>query len=123
MKKTLLMALLVTLSISASAQIIRTQDLEKYAKDKYGDKWEEAAANLGKTLSLDKNDALTYTQIIDCGNKTKEQLYIIMNQWFAESFNDANSVIKLNDKESGTIIGVGYLSDIAGHMGGLIVTM
>jgi hypothetical protein len=41
-----------------------------------------------------------------------------MNYWYTASFNDANSVIKLNDKEAGVIIASGYVSDIAGHVGG-----
>ena len=41
-----------------------------------------------------------------------------LNYWFTATFNDANSVIKLNDKESGVIIASGYIADIAGHAGG-----
>lgn len=68
---------------------------------------------------MDKNNSLTYQQVIDCGASTKDQLYVILNYWFTASFNDANSVIKLNDKESGTIIASGYVSEIAGHVGGM----
>lgn len=50
---------------------------------------------------------------------TKEQLYVVLNYWFTATFNDANSVIKLNDKESGVIIAEGYVSDIAQHKGGM----
>lgn len=32
--------------------------------------------------------------------------------WFTATFNDANSVIKLNDKELGTIIAQGYVANI-----------
>ena len=105
--------------ISVDAQVMRTEELEEYAKEKYGDKWTEAAENLGSQLSLDKNSSLTYTQIVECGEATKEQLYIILNYWFTATFNDANSVIKLNDKDTGVIIAEGYVSDIAGHMGGM----
>ena len=97
---------------------MRTEELEKYAKERYGEKWTEAAESLASQLSLDKNNSLTYEQIIDCGESTKEQLYVMLNYWFTASFNDANSVIKLNDKELGTIIAEGYVADIAGHMGG-----
>lgn len=45
---------------------MRAAELEKYAKERYGEKWTEAAENLGKQLPLDKNNSLTYTQIIDC---------------------------------------------------------
>lgn len=76
-------------------------------------------SNIGSQLALDKNNSLTYTQVIECGEQTKEKLYVTLNHWFVESFNDANSVIQLNDKEEGVIIGKGYLSDIAGHLGGM----
>ena len=112
----LLVALFVT--TTANSQVMRAEELEKYAKERYGEKWTEAAESLASQLSLDKNNSLTYEQIIDCGESTKEQLYVILNYWFTATFNDANSVIKLNDKELGTIIAEGYVADIAGHMGG-----
>ena len=107
------------MAISVSAQLMRSEELEKYAKEKFGDKWENAAANIGSQLSLDKNNSLTYTQVIECGEQTKEKLYVTLNHWFIESFNDANSVIQLNDKEAGVIIGKGYVAGIAGHTGGM----
>lgn len=113
------MLALCAFSMTTQAQIMRTEELEKYAKEKYGEKWVEAAENLATTLALDKNNALTYQQVIDCGEQTKEQLYVIMNLWFTATFNDANSVIKLNDKELGTIIGEGYVPDIVQHVGGM----
>ena len=33
------------MAISVSAQLMRSEELEKYAKEKFGDKWENAAAN------------------------------------------------------------------------------
>lgn len=119
MKKSIITIVIFLATISISAQVIRTEELEKYAKEKYGENWTEAAANLATTLQLDKNNSLTYTQVIDCGQQTKEQLYVILNYWVSASFNDANSVIQLNDKELGCIIAQGYLADIAGHMGGM----
>lgn len=106
-------------SMNLSAQVMRAEELEKYAKENYGDKWVEAAENLGSSLVLDKNQSLTYEQIINCGEQTKEQLYITLNHWFAESFNDANSVIKLNDKDAGVIIAKGFVGGIAQHIGGM----
>ena len=55
--------LLCTTFISVNAQIMRAEELENYAKEKYGEKWTEAAANLGKELALDKNNSLTYMRI------------------------------------------------------------
>jgi hypothetical protein len=119
MKKICLFIVLCFMSVCASAQVMRAEELEKYAVSKYGDKWTEAAQNIASQLTLDKNNSLTYVQVIDCGEQTKDQLYVKMNYWFTATFNDANSVIKLNDKESGEIISTGYVADIAGHAGGM----
>ena len=120
MKKILfLLFAFITLSTSVNAQILRAEELEKYAKEKYGENWVDAATNLGSQLTLDKNNAITYVQVIPAEGKTQEQLYVLLNYWFTATFNDANSVIKLNDKELGTIIAEGHVSDIARHMGGM----
>ena len=37
----------ITVSASVNAQILRSDELEKYAKEKYGEKWVDAATNLG----------------------------------------------------------------------------
>lgn len=79
----------------------------------------DAATNLASELTLDKNNALTYVQVIPADGKTKEQLYVLLNYWFTATFNDANSVIKLNDKDLGTIIAQGYVEGIAEHVGGM----
>lgn len=120
MKKILFtVTMLFLICIVTNAQVMRTEELEKYAKEKYGEKWTEAAEALGAQLALDKNNSLTYIQVINCGESTKEQLYVTLNYWFTATFNDANSVIKLNDKDMGVIIAEGYVTDIAGHTGGM----
>ena len=119
MKKFILVTLVALFVCSAvDAQILRADELEKYAKEKYGEKWVDAATNLGTQLTLDKNNAITYTQVIPAEGKTKDQLYVLLNYWFTATFNDANSVIKLNDKELGTIIAQGFVESIAQHAGG-----
>lgn len=119
MKKFLLMLMLLSVGVlSASAQILRAEELENYAKERYGEKWVDAATNLSSQLSLDKNNAITYTQVIECPGKTKNQLYVLLNYWFTATFNDANSVIQLKDKELGTIIAQGCVAGIAQHVGG-----
>lgn len=118
MRKILLLLFTILSVSNINAQILRADELEKYAKEKYGEKWMDAATNLGSQLTLDKNNAITYVQVIPADGKTKEQLYVLLNYWFTATFNDANSVIKLNDKELGTIIAQGYVADIAQHAGG-----
>lgn len=109
---------------TASAQLIRSEELEEKACEVYGldkkkPKWEEKAKELiaNSTVALDKNNSITWVETIPCGDATQSQLYVILNYWFTQTFNDANSVIKLNDKELGTIIGQGHV-DVAGHTGG-----
>ena len=75
----IILASIIMMAVAANAQLIRTDDLEKYAKERYGEKWTEAAENLVSTLTLDKNNSLTYIQVIDCKNQTKDQLYVLLN--------------------------------------------
>ena len=114
----ILTAVLFCGQVSVNAQIMKTEDLEKYAKERYGDKWVDAAANLSKGLQLDKNNNLTYQQVIEAPGKTKAQLYVMMNYWVTATFKDKQS-ITLNDKETGTIIINAAMENIATHTGGL----
>ena len=44
MKRIILIVLaLFTLGLSVNAQILRAEELEKYAKERYGEKWVDAA--------------------------------------------------------------------------------
>lgn len=119
MKKLLLIVLMLSfIGTSMDAQFLQGEELENYAKEKYGKKWVDAAEKIGENLWLDKNNSLTYVQIIPAEGKTKEELYVLLNYWFTTSFNDANSVIKLNDKELGIILAKGYVGNITQHFGG-----
>lgn len=120
MKKLFLCAVMLLLTIGVNAQIMRAEELEKYAKRRYGAKWTDAAKNLAGQLQLDKNNALTYTQVIEAPNKTKTQLYVILNYWYTNTFGGGNSVIQLNDKDAGVIIiAKSNVDAIASHTGGL----
>ena len=103
-------------AMNVQAQVMKAADLEKYAKQKYGDKWLDAAANLAKGLTLDKNESLTYQQIIESPGKSKQQLYVALNYWVTATFKDKQA-ITLNDKEAGCIIVTASIVDIARHVG------
>ena len=80
MKKFLLIiATLLLAGASMQAQVMKVADLEKYAKERYGDNWLDATKNLSKELTLDKNESLTYQQVIQAPGKSREQLYVILN--------------------------------------------
>ena len=114
----LMMAAILTFcgAVTIQAQVMKSADLEKYAKQKYGDKWLDAAANLAKGLTLDKNESLTYQQIIESPGKSKQQLYVALNYWVTATFKDKQA-ITLNDKEAGCIIVTASIVDIARHVG------
>jgi hypothetical protein len=118
--KLIFAAIFMMVAVGANAQLMRADELEKYAEGLYGNKWVDIAANLKNeaTLKLDKNNALTYIQIIEANGRSAAQLYATLNYWFTATFNDANSTIKLNDKELGCIIAQGSVEGIATHMGG-----
>ena len=119
MKKTIItLMLLVASTTFASAQLMKSADLEKYAKERYGDKWLDAAKNLSTQLTLDKNESLTYQQIIEVPGKNKDQLYIMLNYWATAMFKDKQA-ITLDDKESGTIIISSTMANIVEHTGTL----
>lgn len=100
------------------AQVMKAADLEKYAKQRYGDKWLDAAANLASTLTLDKNESLTYQQVIEAPGKTKQQIYVALNYWATATFKDKQA-ITLNDKDAGCIIISATIDGIADHTGTL----
>lgn len=114
--KCFVLAGLMVLGTSVQAQVMKSADLEKYAKEKYGDRWLDAAMNLGSTLTLDKNESLTYQQVFEAPGKTKQQLYVAMNYWATATFQDKQA-ITLNDKEAGCIIISSTIRNIAEHQG------
>ena len=120
MKKTrfwMLAAILILCgALSAPAQVITAADLEKYAKERYGDKWLDAAKNLAENISLDKNQSLTYQQVIEAPGKTRDQLYVALNYWATATFKDKQA-ITLNDKEAGCIIISSTIPSIVNHTG------
>ena len=116
MKLLMVVTILLGSAAGVKAQVMKAADLEKYAKQKYGDKWVDAAANLAGGLKLDKNQSLTYQQVIEAPGKTKQQLYVALNYWVTATFKDKQA-ITLNDKEEGCIIVSSTIQNIAEHMG------
>ena len=116
MKLWLLAILTCCGTVVAQAQVMKAADLEKYAKQRYGDKWLDAAKNLSEDLTLDKNESLTYQQVIEAPGKTKQQLYVALNYWATATFQDKQA-ITLDDKEAGCIIISSTIPNIVEHTG------
>lgn len=65
----------------------------------------------GATVSIDENNDLVFTKVVDNLNITKEDIYNRAFTYFVYKYKDANSVIQQQDKEAGIIIGKGYFKD------------
>lgn len=122
MKQTRLWVLAAILTFCGTmcvqAQVMKAADLEKYAKERYGDRWLDAAKNLGDSLKLDQNASLTYQQVIPAPGKNRDQLYVALNYWVTATFQDRQA-ITLNDKQSGCIIISSSIPNIVEHIGTL----
>ena len=55
------------------------------------EKTDSIAENLLKQVVLNDDDALFYREVIQCGELTKDQLYVNVNYWFTKYFEDANA--------------------------------
>lgn len=55
--------------------------------------------------------------LIDSVKGTKDELYVKAHSWMAKTFNSANAVIQMQDKEAGKLIGKALFSDIKGQNG------
>lgn len=119
MKNLIFICLIALFCTNASAQYITSEQIQKFNIDKWdGNKdgigdYVAAAITLKDTFTLDKNNQLSLISIIQCPNMTKTDIYKELNNWFVNSFVSGKSVIQLNDKENGIIIGNGYLDRVA----------
>ena len=116
------LSLLFVLSFSvlqANAQVFKTEEVEQFSIEKYGDDWVEQAQYLTEFIELDKNNRLSFSRVIQCGRKDAEKLYELLNDWFTKTFSDKKSEIMTNSKAERLIIARGYLDDMADHVGGV----
>lgn len=101
----------------SEAQIIREDELEKYAIDKYGDDWEEAAVKIANEHPLDANHAFTFTEVLQAPGMDANQIYDELLVWFTSTFVDANSVLVSSERDRGLIVARGFIGETGKSMG------
>ena len=52
---------------------------------------------------------IAYSEVVDVSSVSKSDLYVRANTWFTRTFKSAKSVLDLQDKEAGKLIGKGVL--------------
>ena len=70
----------------AGAQIIRDDELAKYAVEKYGEDWEEAASKIAAEHPLDANNAFTFTEVLQAPGMDANKIYDELQMWFTSTF-------------------------------------
>lgn len=123
MKKLCLLLLTTIFVFEAQSQIITSEDVDNAIATIYGiqpttgKEYMELADKLMAEYPLDQNKQISFTTIIESPNKTKDELFSMLNNWFVASFNSGKSVIQMADKEQGIIIAKGYLSGVGSRIG------
>lgn len=97
---------------SSSEGLIIYKDAKKGKID-----YEKTALSLANLYPLDKHDAVSHSIIFNVPGKKAEQIYVEVNNWFVHSFKSGKSVIQLNDKEAGCVIGKGYVDALGSTVG------
>jgi len=100
MKKLLLLSLLL-IPIFCFGQKHKKEDILKIQKDTI-ENWMNT-----EYFKIDSSN-IVVSKIINDIQGTKDELYIRVKNFFTRYYNDANSIIQTDDKESGTIIGKGF---------------
>jgi hypothetical protein len=69
-------------------------------------------SQMDKTTSINnfpinEKGEVVYTEIVKIDSTDSKELYVKAHEWFANTFNSAQNVVQLDDKDAGTIIGKG----------------
>lgn len=66
------------------------------------------AQEVKQDLPVDESGKINFTEVIPVEATTKDELYTRARAWFATTFNSANRVLEMDDKESGVLIGKAF---------------
>lgn len=115
----------ISFALVGNAQITTYEDFKASSenlliyKNKKKDKidYEKSALALAELYALDKHNAVSHSIVYNVPGKNKNEIYVEVNNWFVHSFGSGKSVIQLNDKEAGCVIGKGYVDALGSNSG------
>lgn len=67
----------------------------------------ELNSEIKQNCEVDESGNITYKKVLNFENKSKNDLYDILQTYFAYTYDDANEVIQVEDKANGLLIGKG----------------
>lgn len=125
MKKLLFSLAAIFIAITANSQIVTYEDFMKSAdgiivyknKEKGKIDYKKTAEALADLYPLDKHNAISRSVVYNIPGKNANEIYVEINNWFVHSFGSGKSVIQLNDKEEGCIIGKGFIDALGSNSG------
>lgn len=94
---------LVVFIIMGCVNLSRSQSDIRISKEKY-----EIIKAIQSLWTIDDNNNLSYQIIIEDSSQSKDQLYQKSKMFFTLKYGDGESVIQIDDKEGGLIVGKGY---------------
>jgi hypothetical protein len=116
MKKIFSLFTFICFCISINAQFVTSEELSQLLEKKYGkEKATDVAMEMAQTIQLTDEGELSFVKIVDIPNTNKNEIYVRVNQWFVNNFNNGDAVIQFNDKDNGTIIGRCHIPNISSH--------
>ncbi len=77
-------------------------------------------AEIDGKWELDNNGNVTFTDVIEIPNTTKDELYTRALSYFTYNYNSGDDVVQIKDKEQGVIVGKGVYPKV--HVGISILT-
>ena len=123
MRKLLMLVLLVTIQTVAYSQMITASDVDEAIEELYGSQpqtgkeYMQLADRLMLEYPLDQNQQLSFTSVLEAPGKSKDELFVLLNNWFVSSFNSGKETIQMVDKEQGVVLAKGYLSGVGSRVG------
>jgi len=100
----ILLLIILFLPFASSSQSVKNQK-------------EFKALQSSGAYTIDNNGGISITRIIEVDSASKDDLFNRAQEYFTYNYGDGESVIQINDRETGRIVGKGIYREIASTAG------